>query len=378
MCAGCVFYDLISQLDTRAVMVDAASNTTKKSSSGSSTDTELVTHRLPSNGNGEGTFLGALAITIVLACMGLGPLVPALILWLGVWCSPTVAATAAALTAASMVTARHSPAFCRFFLRGAAWFGRGVFLHVERRSVAATASSPSIWCMHPHGTSIGFGFAMNGAVRFRTEQPDTYVPPELAQALTASRMNTADGVMAPLLFRVPFLRSVLLGFGCCTPATKEGMRRLLRQRVDFGILPGGMEEVALYTVGRDRVYISKRAGFIKYALQHGYCLLPAYTFGECDLYNSMTAGSGMRMWMQRHLGFVVPIFWGPLWFAPWLPRRDIPIHTVLGSPIQLPCIEEPSAEQVAKWHRAYIAALTEIFETHKGSFGYQDRTLEIL
>lgn len=44
---------------------------------------------------------------------------------------------------------------------------------------------------------------------------------------------------------------------------------LFRQRSDFGILPGGMEEVALFEFGRERVYLKRRKGFIKYALQHG-------------------------------------------------------------------------------------------------------------
>jgi 2-acylglycerol O-acyltransferase 2 len=47
------------------------------------------------------------------------------------------------------------------------------------------------------------------------------------------------------------------------------MHGLFRKKVDFGILPGGMEEVAMYTKGRERVYLKHRAGFIKYALQHG-------------------------------------------------------------------------------------------------------------
>ena len=50
---------------------------------------------------------------------------------------------------------------------------------------------------------------------------------------------------------------------------QSAMHGLFRKKVDFGILPGGMEEVAMYTKGRERVYLKHRAGFIKYALQHG-------------------------------------------------------------------------------------------------------------
>merc|ERR1739841_166439 len=111
----------------------------------------------------------------------------------------------------------------------------------------------TLWCMHPHGTSIGFGFSLNGAV----------------------------------LFRIPLLRQILLGFGCATPATKKRILDLMARGIDFGILPGGMREVALYTQGRDRIY--SRPGFVKYALQYGVCLLPAFTFGESDLYTNLRA-----------------------------------------------------------------------------------------
>lgn len=143
------------------------------------------------------------------------------------------------------------------------------------------------------------------------------------------------------------------------------------------MLPGGMEEVALYTFQQEHVFLSPRKGFIKYALQHGYLLIPGYTFGECDLYRSMTSGAALRLWMQRHLGLVVPFFWGPLWCAPWLPRRDVALHTVLGAPVQLPRVEDPSEAEVAAWHARYVAAITEVFDTHKARFGYGDRELEI-
>jgi len=47
----------------------------------------------------------------------------------------------------------------------------------------------------------------------------TYLPAELTTMGTA-RLRVADGVQAPVLFKVPLLRSALVGFGCCTPATK--------------------------------------------------------------------------------------------------------------------------------------------------------------
>jgi len=339
---------------------------------------QLVTHRIPSEDGSIGSsWKGAWVITIVLGYLAVGPLllvwIPALAL-LGYF---KIAGTLAAFIAAHMILARPSSSWCLWYLQAAAWFRKGVYLHFEKRAIRAIGKSPSLWCMHPHGTSVGFGFSLNGSVRFRAHQPDKYVPLELQQVLSLERQLSCVGVMAPVLFRIPLFRNLLLGFGCCTPATKQGMNSLFLRRLDFGMLPGGMEEVALYTFQQEHVFLSPRKGFIKYALQHGYLLIPGYTFGECDLYQSMTSGAQLRLWMQRHLGFVVPFFWGPLWYAPWLPRRDVALQTVMGAPVQLPRIEDPSEADVAIWHASYVAALKEVFDTHKGRFGYGDRELEI-
>jgi len=312
----------------------------------------------------------------MLGTMVIGPLIPLFIFGLAAVGSYTVAFTLLSLVLTSMAFASHSPSWCRFFLRSSGWFKEGCFLHFEQRSIDSIKEHSSMWAMHPHGTSIGFGFSLNGAVRLRAEDEATYLP--IAFTVPKERLRRCNGVQAPAMFKVPLLRNALLGFGCATPATKPEMHKLFAGNVDFGILPGGMEEVALYTRGRERVFLKNRAGFIKYALQYGYLVQPGYTFGECDMYTSMQAGAGVRMWMLKHIGLIIPVFWGPYWYAPWLPRRDVPLHTVIGSPLKLPVIEDPTKEDVKKWHGVYVEKLTELFDTHKGRFGYGDRELEIV
>ncbi len=34
-----------------------------------------------------------------------------------------------------------------------------------------------------------------------------------------------------------------------------------------------------------KLFLNKRRGFVKYALQHGRDMVPTFTFGENDLYN---------------------------------------------------------------------------------------------
>ena len=104
-----------------------------------------------------------------------------------------------------------------------------------------------------------------------------------------------------------------------------------------------------------------------------------YTFGESDLYRSL------RHPLYRKLchftlskgGFVVPCFWGPRWWCPLLPRDDVPLHTVIAEPVQLPLIPNPTNEDVAHWHAKYVAAVVAIYDGHKVRFGYGDRVLEV-
>ena len=183
-----------------------------------------------------------------------------------------------------------------------------------------------------------------------------------------------SGVQAPVLFRVPFLRHILLAFGCCEPATKGKMHQLLSRRVTFGIVPGGSEEVAIHEPGRENIYLLNRAGFIKYALQHGTTVVIAYTFGESDLYTSVSALRPFNLWLVKRFGFVLPIFYGT-WYFPLLPRRDVALNTVYGKVLHLPRIEDPTAAQVNEWHRVYMRELEGIFEAHKEQFGYAERKL---
>ena len=109
------------------------------------------------------------------------------------------------------------------------------------------------------------------------------------------------------------------------------------------------------------------------------------------------------MWMLKTLGFVLPVFWGDTWWCPLLPKAHVKIDTgknhlfllslslclpstkahvkidtVLGSPMQLPRVANPSDEEVAKYHALYIQSLTDLFDRHKERFGYGGRTLEVV
>merc|ERR1719263_412052 len=141
------------------------------------------------------------------------------------------------------------------------------------------------------------------------------------------------------------------------------MTSLMLRGVDLAITPGGFEEATLSSGGAaERLYIKKRAGFLKYCLEHGVSVCPVFAFGEKHLYANSQACVGLRLRLNR---FGVPTVtpWGRALF-PLVPRPK-PLLVVVGAPLHHARIPHPTPADVAAAHSAYIAALTSLFERHK-------------
>jgi 2-acylglycerol O-acyltransferase 2 len=337
---------------------------------------ELLRHRLAPSSLADRLRGGLVHVLVWGAGMFVGPCSP-FILAILLWCGRVVTAAifAAAIAYSFVFPPKESPLFCRLFLQSAYWLRKGSTLWIGSEILeAAKAAGDDIAkdhmvCYHPHGV-IPLGFSINGAIRAKARTLDVFERNELPFD------HTVSGVQAQVLFRMPLLRHILLSFGCCEPATKSAMFKLFRARKTFGIIPGGSEEVSIHERGKEKVYIRKRAGFLKYALQHGFKVVVVYNFGENDLYRSSSLLRPLNLWLVKNFGFVLPVFWG-WWAFPLLPNPDIGLNTVFGAVLDLPKIQEPTDADVAVWHEKYIEALTSVFETHKAQFGYADRTLII-
>lgn len=122
-------------------------------------------------------------------------------------------------------------------------------------------------------------------------------------------------------------------------------------------------EATLTSTQHDRVFVKKRTGFIRLCLKHGFCVRPVYVFGEKGLYYNVQGFFPARLALNRY-GLPAIAFWGSL-LCPLMPKMSVDVRIVVGAPLALPRIDEPTKEDVKKWHDAYIAALTKLFEDHK-------------
>ncbi|XP_061265820.1 acyl-CoA wax alcohol acyltransferase 2 [Bos indicus] len=182
-------------------------------------------------------------------------------------------------------------------------------------------------------------------------------------------------------FWVPFLREYIMSTGACS-VSQSSMDFLLTRRGTGNMLivvVGGLAECKYSLPGSTTLFLKGRTGFVRTALQHGVALIPAYSFGETELYNQYTFTPGgfinrFQKWFQSMVHIYPCAFYGrgftenSLGFLPYAQ----PVTTIVGKPLPLPKIENPSKKTVAKYHAIYVDALRQLFDQHKTKFGFSE------
>ena len=216
----------------------------------------------------------------------------------------------------------------------------------EKSATVPKPGARNMLCVAPHGIlTIGYTFLCSSE--------------EFEQSGT--RWLVADA-----LTQLPFVSDVMAWsdiWGCS--AVK--MKKHLTEGHNLAIIPGGFQEATLFTRGKHHVYIKSRKGFVKYALQYGYQLQPAYVFGEEWTYWQYAPKflNPARLWLNKY-SIPATFFVGKWFFI--LPDNDIDINIVVGKPLVLPHIANPSEEDVNEWHAKYIEALRGVFERNKKKY----------
>nr|XP_004661044.1 acyl-CoA wax alcohol acyltransferase 2 [Jaculus jaculus] len=182
-------------------------------------------------------------------------------------------------------------------------------------------------------------------------------------------------------FWVPFLREYVMSTGTCSVSqssidfllTRKGTGKMLI------VVVGGLAECRYGIPDSFTLVLKNRNGFVRMALRHGVSLIPAYSFGEENLYKQHIFTPGgfinrFQKWFQRVVHIYPCAFYGRgftknSWgFLPY----SQPVTTIVGEPLPLPKIENPSKETVAKYHALYIDALRKLFDQHKTKFGISE------
>ena len=186
-------------------------------------------------------------------------------------------------------------------------------------------------------------------------------------------MSTA---VADALLWTPILKHVMGIFGLVS-ASKSSMKKTLKKPGVAGtviLYVGGMAELFLSCENEEKLYLKKRKGFIKLALQEGVDIVPIYLFGNTTVLSVMK--SGLLATISRKLQVSLTYIWGK-WNLP-IPRPCKLLY-VSGQPLGMPHIPHPTQEDIDKWHAKYCSEVARLYESYKEKVPeYKHKKLEIV
>jgi len=167
-----------------------------------------------------------------------------------------------------------------------------------------------------------------------------------------------------------------LGFN---DASKESCQTNLTRGPGSSIMlvVGGAAESLEARPGDMSLVINTRKGFVKVALRTGASLVPVLSFGETDVFESVQNGTlhKLQRALQKRMGFALPLLYGRAVGGGLmqllgvdigiLPFR-MPIHSVVGRPIDCERCADPTQEMIDAKHAEYVKELERLYaENHR-------------
>lgn len=182
-------------------------------------------------------------------------------------------------------------------------------------------------------------------------------------------------------FQIPFFREYVSGTGgvSSTPSSLNYLTSTKPEKPYTGratlLIIGGASESLECQPRKYRILVRRRKGFVKIALRHGTPLVPVFSFGETDIYDQVYGSEGSTLkkvqhFIRKKIGIAPIILRGRGFFqySFGIIAQRRPITVVVGSPIELPKIPEPTTEQIDEYHQIFIKHLVELFDNNKHKY----------
>ena len=217
----------------------------------------------------------------------------------------------------------------------------------------AELSDDDIRDLLKEGKKFILAFQPHGVISFTGMCAAIKAPDDLRPLKTA---------VASSLMKTPILKHVMGVFGF-VDASKSSLKKHFKNpglNGSVAIYVGGIAELFKSSLTEERLFLSKRKGFIKLALTQGVDVVPAYLFGNTSILSVMTSGPLANL--SRSTGVALTYFWGK-WLLP-IPRDDALLYA-RGKPLGMPHIAEPTQEDIDKWHGKYCKEVERLFNTYK-------------
>lgn len=175
---------------------------------------------------------------------------------------------------------------------------------------------------------------------------------------------------ADIIFVLPILRRFMTWWGC-TGVSEKILKTNMKLPFPNNIImlqPDGIAGM-FYGLESEQIVLNKRRGFCRVALQTGTSLVPCYCFGGNQLYNRRFGTSSLAARLSSKIKISL-VFWTDRFGIPFgiFPNRT-KLLVVLGEPIDVKQIENPTKEDIDALHSKFVVAIKELFDRHKDKMG---------
>ena len=179
---------------------------------------------------------------------------------------------------------------------------------------------------------------------------------------------------APIVLKIPIISRFMKQMGYIPAKTRHIVDTLTKKEENVGVILDGIAGMFKSSKDTEIASIKQRKGIIKIALRTGSPIVPTYGFGHTSLWTVVVDPFGILETLSLKLDVsLTPFFgrWG--WFLG--PPKRVALSVCFGEPIFCPKIDNPSQEDIDKYHSQLLNSYEELFECHKASYGWANKKL---
>jgi len=179
---------------------------------------------------------------------------------------------------------------------------------------------------------------------------------------------------APVVLKLPIVSSFMKHMGYIPAKAKHIVDTLTKKEENVGVVLDGIAGMFRSDKNTEIANIKQRKGIIKIALRAGVPIVPTYGFGHTSLWKIVVDPFGILEALSLKLDIsLTPFFgrWG--WFLG--PPQRVPLCVALGEPVLCPKIDEPTQDDIDKYHSQLLQSYADLFECHKASYGWANKKL---